>query len=114
MDSITEMFLNDGLELANHNLASSPLTGYRRFRCFYGIAPEVFTKLWNLLSDKPDRSEPKHLLWCMFFLKNYNKEHVNAAIANVDEKTFRLWTWRFIHLLANLDVVEYNLITKFL
>lgn len=105
MDSLTEMFWNDGLRFANHPLANSPLTGYRRYRAFFGISPKVFSLLWNLLSDKPSGSEPQHLMWCMFFLKNYNKEHVNAAIANVDEKTFRLWTWRFINLLANLDVV---------
>lgn len=58
-----------------------------------------------MIKEKPDGAEPKHLLWCMLFLKNYHKEHVNASIAKVDEKTFRLWVWRFIKLLAQLDVV---------
>lgn len=105
MDPLTQMFWDDGLRFANHNLNNSPLTGYRRFQAFFGVAPEVLSALWNLMRDKPPRSEPKHLLWCMFFLKNYNREHVNAAIANVDEKTFRFWTWLFIDLLAKLDVV---------
>lgn len=106
MDTLTEIFWTEGLKLANHDLGNSTLTGYRKFRSFYGIAPDVFSLLWKKISEKPPGSEPKHLLWCMFYLKNYNKEHVNAAIANVDEKTFRLWTWRFIELLANLDVVS--------
>lgn len=92
---------------------NSPLTGHRKFRTFYGISPDVCSSIWLLLSEKPSSAEPKHLLWCLFFLKNYNKEHVNAAIANVDEKTFRLWTWRFINLLAELRVIKFDFKTKF-
>lgn len=106
MDPLSETFWNDGLRFANHNSFNSNLTGYRRYRTFYGITPKVFAFLWKLMSEKPPSSEPKHLLWCMFYLKNYNKEHGNAAIANVDEKTFRLWTWRIVDLLANLRVVR--------
>lgn len=106
MDNLSQIFWNEGLSYANHNINNSNLTGYRKFRAFYGISSEVFAILWNLIRQKPRGSEPKHLLWCMFFLKNYNKEHINAAITNVDEKTFRLWTWRFVNLLANLNVVQ--------
>lgn len=106
MDRLTQTFWFEGLKYANHDPSNSILTGSRKFRSFYGITPNVFTTLWKLMSEKPPGSEPKHLLWCMFFLKNYNNEHVNAATANVDEKTFRLWTWRFVDLLANLNVVS--------
>lgn len=106
MDVLSSIFWNDGLMLANHHSENSNLTGYRKFRTYYGISPEVCAILWKRMHNKPPGSEPKHLLWCMFFLKNYNKEHINAAIANVDEKTFRLWTWQFVELLAGLDVVK--------
>ena len=105
MDKLSKIFWNVGLLYANHNSQNSKMTGYRRFRSFYGISPQVFAVLWKQIQNKPAGSEPKHLLWCLFFLKNYNKEHINAAIAGVDEKTFRLWAWRFVQLLADLDVV---------
>lgn len=105
MDVFTSIFWNDGLEYANHKMSNSQLTGLRKFRSFYGIYPEVFSVLWKKITTKPVGSEPKHLLWCMLFLKNYNTEHVNCAITKVDEKTFRLWVWRFVELLADLDVV---------
>lgn len=106
MDPLTKQFWYEGLKYANYNSSNSISTGYRKFRTFYGITPNVFAKLWRLITEKPPGSEPKHLLWCLFFLKNYNTEHVNAAIANVDEKTFRLWNWRFVNLLAELNVVS--------
>lgn len=105
MDVLTNIFWNDGLEYANHGMNNSKLTGLRKFKSFYGINPEICAILWNKLEDRPVGSEPKHLLWCMLFLKNYNIEHVNCAITKVDEKTFRLWVWRFVELLADLDVV---------
>lgn len=106
MDPLTKTFWYEGLRYADHNSENSNLTGFRRFMTFYGITPKVFAVLWKLIPEKPRGSEPKHLLWCMLFLKNYNKEHINAA--NVDEKTFRLWTWRFVNLLAQLNVVCKN------
>ncbi len=111
MDSLTQIFWNEGLKLAKRNPELSALTGYRKFRTFYGVAPNICSLLWKVMRDKPDGSEPKHLLWCMHFLKSYSKEHVNAAFADVDEKTFRLWTWRFIELLSKLNVVQ-QILTK--
>lgn len=106
MTDLSKIFWNEGLNYANHDTECSRLTGYRKFRCFYGISPDVCATLWNKIKDKHPGSEPKHLLWCMLFLKNYHKEHVNAAITNVDEKTFRLWTWRFVEHLAKINVVS--------
>lgn len=106
MDSLTQIFWNEGLRFAKENTENSVLIGYRKFRTFYGISPEDFASLWNLMLEKPPGSEYIHLIWCVFHLKNYNKEHVNAAFAEVDEKTFRLWTWRFIDLLSKLNVVR--------
>jgi len=108
METLTKHFWNEGLRYASHNTENSSLTGLRKFRSFYGISPEVFATLWKLIRNKPEGSEPKHLLWCMLFLKNYNTEHVNTAITKVDEKTFRLWTWRFVNLLAQLNVVKWE------
>lgn len=105
MDVLTNVFWHEGSLLANHDTINSKLTGYRKFRTFFGISPEVCAILWEKMHNKPPGSEPKHFLWCLFYLKNYNKEHVNATVAHVDEKTFRSWTWRYVKLLAELSVV---------
>lgn len=106
MDVLTRTFWDEGLEIANHSRTKSQLTGNRKYRTFLGVSPEVCSSLWKRISNKPSGAQPKHLLWSLLFLKNYNKEHVNAALVNVDEKTFRLWVWRFVGLISQLNVVS--------
>lgn len=105
MESLTHLFWTEGLVYIKHNIANSGITANRKYRSFFGISPEVCAKLWRLLTEKPTNSKPKHLLWSLLFLKCYNVEHVNASIVEVDEKTYRKWTWIFVNQLAELDVV---------
>lgn len=106
MDSLTKTFWDEGVSIMKHKSCNSTMTGYRKFRSFFGVSPNVCAVTWKLIQNKPQGSEPKHLLWCLLFLKTYNTEHVNASIAEVDEKTFREWTWKFVALLARLNVVS--------
>lgn len=106
MDSITQMFWNVGLSIMKYPNYNSSMTGYRKYRTFFGVSPNVCGVVWKLMKEKPHNSEPKHLLWCLLFLKAYNKEHVNSTLAGADEKTFREWTWKFVDLLSRLDVVS--------
>lgn len=63
----------------------------RRFRGTFCVSPQVAAKAWNLSrAHLPASAETRDLLRALFFLKSYNKEHINAALAGVDEKTFRL------------------------
>lgn len=101
----TKVFWNEGLTFANSEAQISRLTAHRKFRSFYGVSPDVCAIIWTLIAEKPSGAQPKHLLWCLLFLKRYNTEHVNASIVKVDEKTFRLWTWTFIELISKLNVV---------
>jgi hypothetical protein len=98
-------FWNIGLGYANYNTDKSDNVGYTKFRAFYGVSPVVCETLWNLIKKKPQGSQPMHLLWCLHFLKCYKTERVNAGTMKVDEKTFRLWTWRFIDLISSIRVV---------
>lgn len=59
---------------------------------------------------RPLSSRPVHLLWALLFLKVYGSEHTHRMIANVDEKTFRKWSWCFVHLLSDIDVVSIGLV----
>ncbi len=103
--SLSNCFWKEGLKLIQHNVTNSKLVGLRKFRAFSGVSPSTCEKLWNLIDNKFNGSEIKHLLWCLLFLKTYGTEHVNASIVGVDEKTLRLWVWRFIDKLSNLAVV---------
>jgi hypothetical protein len=86
------------------------LSSYREFRLEFGVsAPTIFI-LWILLiiinsSGVLEYSfEQKHLLWTLFFLKNYPTANVAARHFACDEKTYRLWIWRVIgvfHWLLN-------------
>lgn len=35
-------------------------------------------------------------------------ENVNASIVNVDPKTYRKWTWIFVNLIADLEIVGFK------
>lgn len=106
---LMNIFWNEGLMYAKHKSLNSGSSANRKFRSFYGVSPNVCAILWNLLRNKPEGAEPKHLLWCLIFLKTYGTEHVNSALVGVDEKTFRLWVWNFIELLSQMNVVNiYN------
>lgn len=79
---------------------------FRRFKSFFGVTPAVCSLIWQMLiGKKPPEAEPKHLLWSLNFLKQYNVEHTRRSIFKADEKTIRKWSWVFIQLLADLNVV---------
>jgi hypothetical protein len=82
-------------------------TKERRFKEFFGINAEICAKLWTLcLPLLPESASPVHLLWALYFLKQYNTEGVSASFANCDEKTFRKWCWIMIDILAMLELVS--------
>lgn len=64
----------------------------------FGVCIKTIFLLYICLQhfDLPFVIEPQHLLWTLYFLKNYNSMHVMSERWNVDTKTFRLWTWRVI------------------
>lgn len=102
-----EYFYRLGFQYINHTAKKSVLTGLRRFKSFFGVSPEVCAKVWNLLVSDAT-SDPKHLLWCLLFLKQYGTEHERRVILNADEKTVRKWTWVYVKLLSEINVVHHN------
>jgi len=84
----------------------------RRFRSAYGINPYVCNIVWSIIVNNNSQEFstssvcPKHLLWTLLFLRQYNSSEVNSAITGADEKTFRKYTWEFIYYLANMDLVS--------
>jgi hypothetical protein len=84
----------------------SEKTKERRFRELFGINAEICAKLWLLcLPLLPESASPVHLLWALYFLRQYSIEGINASFAKCDEKTFRKWCWIMIGVLASLELV---------
>lgn len=101
-----EFFYDIGKEMMEHR-SKSRVVGLRRFKSFFGISPKICAISWELIKrDLPSTYKPTHLLWTLFFLKNYNTEHVNRRYAECDEKTFRLKIWTIIDKLAFMKVVR--------
>ncbi len=100
------MFLKLGSRYTKTKISTTKLA-LRRFKSFFGVTPTVCCIAWNKIKMRAPRiAQPKHLLWCLSFLKEYSSESYRRAIFKADEKTMREWTWRFVKLLANMDVVS--------
>lgn len=79
----------------------------RRFRSFFGVSPAVCSLVWDTIgTNLPRGGMPEHLLWALMFLKIYSTEHVHCSFAKCDEKTYRKWSWCFVMLIADLNVVS--------
>ena len=56
---------------------------------------------------RPEKSQPKHLLWKLYFLKVYPREGpgcsgVGGSKGAVDSKTLRKWVWLFLERISEL------------
>lgn len=91
----------------NHNVSAS--TRERRFISHFGLSPHLICIVWReliasgVLELAGRRPKPEHLLWCLLFLRNYNKEEINANLVGASERTFRDWVWFYAEGIANLD-----------
>lgn len=99
-------FLKLGNSFTKTNYQCSVYIAERRFSSFFGVTPRICEIIWNKIKQSvPIGGQPKHLLWCLSFLKQYAVEHYRRSIFNADEKTIRNWTWTFVKILSDLDVV---------
>ncbi len=54
----------------------------RCFHSFFGARFEILRMVWDMLGEgglRPEKSEPKHLLWTQYFLKVYPREGPGCA-----------------------------------
>lgn len=104
-----DLFKRLGFKYMKHKASQSKTLGLRRFKSFFGITPDLCSLIWNKINaSAPTGAEPKHLLWSLFYLKQYDVEHTRRTLFHTDEKTIRKWTWIFIELLSNLEVVKFS------
>jgi hypothetical protein len=87
-------------------------TRQRRFKKVFGVNALICAKVWDaVLPHLPCSASPVHLLWTLYFLRQYGLEEVNAAFAKSDEKTYRKWCWEIINAIAQLELVSKNEVT---
>ncbi len=92
----------------------SPIVENRRFRSLSGVTPDICALVWHLIGHNiPCGAQPHHLLWAFMFFKCYASEHNNRLLSGADEKTFRKWSWAFISLLANQQIVRLGHFSRF-
>jgi hypothetical protein len=96
-----------GHKITGHKLKNSKIIGLRQFKSFFGVTPKICEILWNLIKAKlPVGSEKKYLLWALLFLKQYNPEDISKTLLKADQKTIRKWTWIFVNLIADIEIVR--------
>ena len=99
------------------NITSSGTTFSRRWRGAFGALPVVCCCLWSRIDPyrtMPNGVQLMHLLWGLYFLKVYDTEENNShAVGNVDEKTFREWSFLFVDAISYLEceVVSFDACT---
>ncbi len=77
--SNADVFLMDAWDIMNRasrKIRTVPMED-RRFRSFFGIWKKIVKMVWNMLGEgglHSKKSEPKHLLWALYFLKVYPRE----------------------------------------
>ena len=81
----------------------------RTFRAHFVFSSLCVAVTWNLLIRQellPHRAQPWHLLWFLFFVKEYPNKEVGATACHCDRNTFEKW-WKAIgKAVASLDVVS--------
>eukprot|EP00171_Calliarthron_tuberculosum_P005219 IDg5219t1 len=76
------------------------------FERFFGTTPRACAVMWQRVGSSK-QSDPRHLLYAHVFLKTYGTDHHHASICNVDEKTFRKWSWHYVEKLANMRTIDW-------
>ena len=97
-----------GLSLI-HNRSKSVQVQDRRFRAHFAVSWVQGAVLWADVQPEVvhfyAKRKPKiiHLFFALLFLKTYQTEMQRAAFFSCDEKTMRLWTWRYVEAIGLLE-----------
>jgi hypothetical protein len=75
-----------------------------RFRALFGAPSVVIAEIWQrLIPMIEEKTNRKHLLWGLLFLKVYSTEEVHCAIVgHPTKKEFRQKSWHIVEMIAGL------------
>jgi len=105
-----------GVKVSTQTASSPEQTPERlyRFQRVLGVSVGVAAIVWTNIVDRlPQNARVCHLIWALYFLKNYSTEITNAAIFNCSEKTFRTWLWPVLEAISGLSTVRFIISTSF-
>jgi hypothetical protein len=108
-----EVFFRDTQEIMNRMSLKIDTAAMEdcRFCSFFGTRQEIVEMVWDMLGEgglRPEKSEPKHLLWALYILKVYPREGpgcstVGGSKGAIDPKTMQKWVWLFLERIAELS-----------
>ena len=111
-ETVDAVFYPDARDIMNRvrRKAGTAAREDRRFREHFGAPFAIVRMVWDMLEEGgllPEKGEPKHLLWALYFLKCYPKEGPGCAIVGgskgaIDPKTMRKWVWLILERIAEL------------
>lgn len=101
-----EFFERLGLQFARHTGQSNAVE-LKKFKSFFGVSPFICARVWASIQPHLGSGfKEVHLLWGLFFLRNYPTESIACGLAMCDAKTYRKRIWRVVEELAQMDVVS--------
>ena len=109
---LVEDFYKAGREIQNRSGRTSTQTNEDKlFREFFGCSAKVALFTWKTMEHidfVPSGGKMEHLMWALFFLKQYPVEGVacgavGASRGKVDPKTYRKWVKPFITAISDLE-----------
>ena len=102
-----QLFLVLGMKTIDGNKTNSKIGRQLYFfNSWFGVSPFICAEVWIMLIGKTSfcvETQPKHLLWTLFFLKTYNLETTMSSILKADAKTLRKWIHYMISSIAQLS-----------
>jgi hypothetical protein len=88
--------------------------GKQVFNQIYGVTPIVCGVTWYLLKNNTQLNnniQQVHLLWALYFMKNYNKEEVQRPVfKNFDKKIIRDRMWHIIEKISSLSSIVVSIL----
>lgn len=81
----------------------------QKMRSCFGVGLVMLTYVWNALRlDRllPAKTQYKHLLWTLCFLKTGTTEEHLAIMFVCDPKTYRKWVWDIVLAISRYDGVS--------
>lgn len=77
----------------------------RGSRQVYGVNPNICDILSRRIFQRFTCStHPKHSFWALRFLMPYGSKAVYVDEERCTEKTFRIWCWEIVNIIADMDL----------
>lgn len=116
------IFLDYAISCINRGADDRPPVTERCFKAHFKLSPQGCSDLYNRLTDAVEGTalsymydvpfedtEPRHLLWLLYYFFTYSSEDVAAALFGVTPKTYRKYVWTMAVFLKDMS---FKLVSK--